>query len=351
MTHFRLQRFGAEFADDPAREVAAGGGERHLMIGGTGRAGTTFLVRYLTELGLDTELARHGDRAGVHPDADAGLENVPLPGSGRDLPYVVKSPWLCECIDELLADEAMRMDGVIIPIRPLTEAAASRSIVEVRSMYRSAPWMVQFDEAWETWCHTGGGTVFSLNPIDQGRLLAVGFHRLLERLVAADIRVVLLAFPRMATDWRYLFDRLRPFLPASVDADAARSAHRRVADLAKVHVGAEIALQRSAVGVMRHATHAEVDAIALRREMAGLRERLIERERSVAVLSGQLDRLRQRIDGGHMALAWAAERTRPLRCALAAWRLAALATLRSWRARRRERQAHPDDRPASGDLS
>ena len=27
--------------------------EKHLVIAGTGRAGTSFLVRYLTELGLD----------------------------------------------------------------------------------------------------------------------------------------------------------------------------------------------------------------------------------------------------------------------------------------------------------
>ena len=32
---------------------------RHLLIAGTGRAGTSFLVRYLAELGLDTHLGRH----------------------------------------------------------------------------------------------------------------------------------------------------------------------------------------------------------------------------------------------------------------------------------------------------
>ena len=46
----------------------------HLAIAGTGRAGTSFLVRYLTELGLDTHLARHGE--------DGSWDEVPQCGIG-----------------------------------------------------------------------------------------------------------------------------------------------------------------------------------------------------------------------------------------------------------------------------
>src|SRR5208337_3522572 len=49
-----------------ADNVAAGTNNeprRHLIIAGTGRAGTSFLVRYLTELGLDTILTREGEAA------------------------------------------------------------------------------------------------------------------------------------------------------------------------------------------------------------------------------------------------------------------------------------------------
>ena len=46
--------------------------ERHLIIAGTGRAGTSFLVRYLTELGLDTTLARQGTgRVGIRTPTQA----------------------------------------------------------------------------------------------------------------------------------------------------------------------------------------------------------------------------------------------------------------------------------------
>ena len=44
---------------------------RHLFIAGTGRAGTSFLVRYLTALGLDTRLTRHGEE-GWDEEAHAG---------------------------------------------------------------------------------------------------------------------------------------------------------------------------------------------------------------------------------------------------------------------------------------
>ena len=73
----------------------------HLVIAGTGRAGTSFLVRYLTELGLDTSLSRQGEAAFWDEAANAGLEEFPIVGSGANLPYVVKSPWTGDCIERL----------------------------------------------------------------------------------------------------------------------------------------------------------------------------------------------------------------------------------------------------------
>ena len=95
------------------------------MIAGTGRAGTSFLVRYLAELGLDTHLSRSENWNEV---AQAGLEDHIL--HEKDLPYVVKSPWLYEYIDQVLARQDIVLDGVIIPMRDLVEAAVSRVTLE-----------------------------------------------------------------------------------------------------------------------------------------------------------------------------------------------------------------------------
>ena len=71
------ERDKAQFAN----KVAAGTNNeprRHLIIAGTGRAGTSFLVRYLTELGLDTIPTREGEAAWWDVEANAGLETIGL---------------------------------------------------------------------------------------------------------------------------------------------------------------------------------------------------------------------------------------------------------------------------------
>ena len=255
----------------------------HLAIAGTGRAGTSFLVRYLAELGLDTHLARHGEKDSWDEHANAGLETVPLASANADLPYVVKYPWLHQCIDHILTNGTLRFDAVIIPVRDLVEAAISRTLVELQAMHRTLPWMVELDQSWEVWGGTPGGVTYSLNPLDQGRLLAVGFHHLVERLTRADIPIVLLAFPRLVEDSHYLFRKLQPLLPATVTEEVAAAAHARVSDLTKVRVGDELTEGRSDLQtdcrvarpqdhVARYVSHDRLDAIAVRRELARLRE-------------------------------------------------------------------------------
>ncbi len=212
---------------------------RHLLIAGTGRAGTSFLVRYLTLLGLDTNLSRSGPDAVWNEAANAGLEDLPLPNAGS-LPYVIKSPWSYQVIHRALEAGTLTFDAVVVPMRDLTEAAASRTIVEQRALHGSIPWMAELDRTWETHGHTPGGIIYSLNPIDQARLLAVGFHQLLERLVRQDIPVILLSFPRLIADAPYLYAKLAPVLPSTVTADIARAAHAASADPGKVRVGGEL---------------------------------------------------------------------------------------------------------------
>lgn len=167
----------------------------HLIIAGTGRAGTTFLVRYLTELGLSTHLSAHPD-AVADSYAEAGFEEVPLAYDRGTLPYVIKSPSLYEYIDELL--QSAHLDAVIIPMRDLNLAASSRMVVERDAMLRAVPWLADNSVALDTRPWSPGGAVFSLDPVDQAPLLAVGFHQLVERLVRAEVPMVFLSFPRIA---------------------------------------------------------------------------------------------------------------------------------------------------------
>ncbi len=260
---------------------------RHLLIAGTGRAGTSFLVRYLAALGLETHLSRAGAGALWDTVANAGYEDTPLPGAD-DLPYVIKSPWTFQVIHEALRSGKLQFDAVVIPMRDLTEAACSRGIIEMQAMHRTLPWMADLEQTWDHFGHTPGGTVFSLSPVDQARLLAVGFHQLLEHLVRAEIPVVFLSFPRLIDDAPYLYCKLAPVLPRPVDIATALAAHASLADPAKVRVGAEIcpAAPEPAPGlVLEGPAPGRLERAALTRLLAELR--------------GELEAVRQELTGAN----------------------------------------------------
>jgi hypothetical protein len=272
-------------------EIRADEPKRHLLIAGTGRSGTSFLVDYLTALGLDTTIARTG-RGQWHEAAQAGFENFPL--VDPDVPYVVKTPWLTEFIDEVLANKNFGIDAVIIPVRDLAEAAASRIVNERRDIHERAPWMAKFEKSWDNWGNTPGGIVYSLNAVDQGRIIAAGFHHLVQRLVAADIPIVFLAFPKLVEDGDYLFEKLRNHLPKGVTRAGALQAHANVADARKVRVGKELSSDIAQTSETQSGDNepavpddATLDHIAIRRELTRLRA---EREK----LQAELDQLRQR---------------------------------------------------------
>jgi hypothetical protein len=283
---------------------------RHLLISGTGRAGTSFLVHYLAALGLETHLSVRETPVWDVPAA-AGFEDLPIPGAPDTMPYVVKSPWLHQHIDALLERDQIGIDAVIIPMRDLAEAAASRLVIERRAIHASNRWLAEVEQPWETWAHTAGGAVYSLHPIDQGRLLAVGFHHLVQRLVHADIPMVLLDFPRLALDADYLFGRLRRFLPPGVTLEAARTVHAGLAERDRVRIDGELRAeaesQNRPSGTPPDAAVApgiaypdarRLDRIALGRELQLLRGALaeIERARQQAVAEAEslrADTLRQ----------------------------------------------------------
>ena len=112
--------------------------KHHLIIGGTGRSGTSLLVKYLTERGLETHISLNPNFS-WDEKAEAGLEDLPLLESGR--PYVIKSPWLFECVDALVQRKDITVDAVIMPVRNLVEAAVSRSILELRARHAAIYFM------------------------------------------------------------------------------------------------------------------------------------------------------------------------------------------------------------------
>ena len=172
----------------------------HAVIAGTGRAGTTFLVQFLSACGVDT-----GENTLVDDRAHAGLE---IPLNHLEAPYLTKDPWLYTYCDDLDLT-ALAIDVVILPMRDLTEAATSRLIQEKAHVLDTMP--EHFARA-SSYGQVMGGSIYSLETTDLERLLAVGFYRVLQWAVRHELTICLVDFPRLVNDGDYLIDALWPWL-------------------------------------------------------------------------------------------------------------------------------------------
>jgi hypothetical protein len=171
--------------------------EPKIVITGTGRAGTTLLVQVLTDLGLDTGFTPDTPvDAGVNAGLETGIE-------APDAPRVVKNPNLSRRLGELLDAGRVAIEHVIIPVRDLDVAAASR----VRNTAYGAD------------LHTFGGLFGTARATHQREALALVFYELMFTVARHDLPHTLLLFPRFAQDWQYTYDKLGFLAP---DVPAAR---------------------------------------------------------------------------------------------------------------------------------
>lgn len=179
----------------------------HILIGGTGRAGTTLLIQYLTALGFDTGFTVEQTRARVDPISNAGLERPVnwVKSRGRRMPYVAKSPNFGRNLMGLLESGELKVRHCIIPMRELGEAAESRrEVMRAAAAAGKAP-----DEK-----QPGGlvGRRHENSDEVQEQLLAVRFHQFLLAMVSYDVPVHFLRFPDFAAGRQDLFTALGPLL-------------------------------------------------------------------------------------------------------------------------------------------
>src|SRR5262249_48005642 len=189
---------------------------RHVIISGTGRAGTTFLMQLLTELGLDTGF---GDSSShIIENCNAGMER-----DLRDLdaPYIVKSPFLCDYLDELLQNPGITVEHAIIPMRDLFSAAESRRDVSRRSGRDPAD-------------PVDGGLWHTDKPERQEAVLAHQFYKLLHTIAKHDIPMTLLYFPRLAQEPDYLYEKINS-LVGRIAYDSFFRAFRAIARPELIH--------------------------------------------------------------------------------------------------------------------
>lgn len=186
---------------------------RHIIITGTGRAGTTFLMELFTVLGLDTGF----DRSQFPYDREcrAGLE---IDLRDPDAPFIVKQPELCETLPDVLANGDVAIDHALIPMRDLFSAAESRR-ANVRAARRADPGA--------TPSRVLGGTVGTDDPEEQEEVLARRFHTLIGTIARHGIPTTFLSYPDFLADPEALFKKLPPPLRGPSKA-AFLAAHKEV---------------------------------------------------------------------------------------------------------------------------
>lgn len=167
--------------------------KKHIIISGTGRAGTTFLVQLLTALGLDTGFTDTTQNIFEH--CNAGME---LDLNEPNAPYIVKSPWLCDSLDQTLSQtNDIVIEHAIIPIRDLYSAAQSRIDVTAKvkhQNYQSAS--------------IPGGLWHTHKPEQQEQILTHQLYKLIYSLTKHNIPITLLLFPRIVQDPDYLYEKI-----------------------------------------------------------------------------------------------------------------------------------------------
>jgi hypothetical protein len=189
----------------------------HIIISGTGRAGTTFLVQLFTELGMSTGF--QNSQEGIIVNCNAGME---LDLHQPDSPYIVKSPWLCDYLEELLQSGEVHIYQAIIPIRNLFSAAESRRFVS-----SNTPEGVQPD-------NVPGGLWHTQNPDEQEKVLSLQLYKLIFTLVKYDIPTTFLFFPKFVHCPKYLYSKL-PFLLKHIPYDRFVVVFRKVSRPELVH--------------------------------------------------------------------------------------------------------------------
>jgi hypothetical protein len=184
--------------------------KRHVVIAGPGRAGTTLLVRLFGRVGLDIGTPTWG----YYEGARAGLETDLL---APDAPYVVKKPdltWQLRGLLEAGTVEPAWIEWLVVPLRDLSQAAASRVAVSVKAGSVQA----------------AGGVSLSRWPGRQQADLAKATYGLLETAALYEIPLVTLEYPRFARDSGYAWRRLQPVVGGVADEAAFADAWREVVD-------------------------------------------------------------------------------------------------------------------------
>lgn len=92
-----------------------------ILITGTGRCGTTFLIKLFSFLDFNTGYNRDNYKLSILSNCNSGMER-----NYKDKYYILKNPLFIKIIEDIIKDKSIKIKNVIIPIRDFKMSAKSR---------------------------------------------------------------------------------------------------------------------------------------------------------------------------------------------------------------------------------
>jgi len=156
---------------------------KKVLITGSGRCGTTFLMLIYSYLGQDTGWGQDV-ASNLFKNCNSGLEN------GLDSKHkIIKSPKFLRLLKEALEKDSIELLDIIIPIRDIKDVAKSRE----RHGYNNGGWQSRSIN----------------NKESQIKYIQESYSIFLSVAAKYDLPFTLIDFEKMTNDSRYLFDKIK----------------------------------------------------------------------------------------------------------------------------------------------
>ena len=156
-----------------------------ILITGTGRCGTTFLIKLFSFLDFNTGYDRNNYKLSISSNCNSGMER-----SYKDNYNIIKNPTFMMDIENISKDKSIKIKNVIIPIRDLKISAKSRVKHGQQNggLWNAKDKLSQLD--------------FYKNILTNYIIISTKY----------DINTIFIDFDKMITDKIYLFNKLKNIL-------------------------------------------------------------------------------------------------------------------------------------------
>jgi len=181
-----------------------------VVVTGTGRCGTTFLMRLFTYLDLNTGIDPKEIQKYIFNKCNSGMEL----GNSESIRFI-KSPSFARQISNLITKKKWKIDFVIVPIRKYEEAAKSREYFKK---------------------HAGGLVWGATDYESQLNEFYKSMSILIRETTLHDIKTIFLDFEKMTSNKEYVYEKLKPVL-SNIDFTSFCKAYEKADSDSKIKSG------------------------------------------------------------------------------------------------------------------